>query len=55
MLNISEGLDDLGPINWELALCLFLAWTAVALVLVKGLKSFGKVSTNTVFEQNTIF
>lgn len=43
MLDISEGIHDLGTINWELALCLLLAWVCVFLVLLRGIKSFGKV------------
>ena len=43
VLDISTGIHDLGPINWELALCLLLAWVCVFLVLLKGIKSFGKV------------
>lgn len=40
---MSEGIHDLGSINWELALCLLLAWTCVFFVLLKGIKTFGKV------------
>jgi solute carrier family 6 (neurotransmitter transporter, glycine) member 5/9 len=42
VLNLSDGIDDLGSINWQVALCLLLAWTCVFLVLLKGIKSFGK-------------
>ncbi|XP_064638944.1 sodium-dependent proline transporter-like [Lineus longissimus] len=39
----SEGLHDLGPIRWELALCLLLGWIIVFFSLIKGVKSSGKV------------
>lgn len=39
----STGLDDLGPVNWELALCLLFVWSLCALILCKGIKSSGKV------------
>nr|CAH0101802.1 unnamed protein product [Daphnia galeata] len=42
VLHISTGIHDLGPINWELALCLLLAWVCVFLVLLRGIKTFGK-------------
>jgi len=43
MLDISEGIHDIGAIRWELALCLLLAWTIVYAALWKGIKSFGKL------------
>jgi len=43
MLDISQGIHDLGSIRWELALCLLLAWTIVYCALWKGIKSFGKL------------
>ncbi|EFX87893.1 hypothetical protein DAPPUDRAFT_42690 [Daphnia pulex] len=42
VLHISTGIHDLGPINWELALCLLLAWACVFMVLLRGIKTFGK-------------
>merc|ERR1712004_163610 len=36
-------MDNLGPIHWELVLCLLLAWVIVCLALIKGIKSSGKV------------
>ncbi|KAK2164414.1 hypothetical protein NP493_1414g01000 [Ridgeia piscesae] len=39
----SEGIHDLGPVRWQMALCLLLAWTIVFFSLVKGVKSSGKV------------
>ena len=43
-LQRSSGLDETGPIVWHLALCLLLSSILVAAVLVKGIKSSGKVS-----------
>lgn len=43
VLNISSGIHDLGGLNWELVLCLLLAWVCVYLVLLRGIKTFGKV------------
>lgn len=42
---MSEGLEVLGNVRWELALCLLLAWVVVMAVLSKGIKSLGKAST----------
>lgn len=39
----SEGIHDLGPVRWQMALCLLLAWTIIFFSLVKGVKSSGKV------------
>ena len=38
------GISDLGLPQWRLALCLLAAWTIVALGLLKGIKSLGKIS-----------
>ena len=54
VLHISTGIHDLGPINWELALCLLLAWFCFFLVLLPGIKTFGKVSTN-IFPLHNLF
>ncbi|ESN90551.1 hypothetical protein HELRODRAFT_108638 [Helobdella robusta] len=43
VLQLSPGLEKSGTIVWQLALCLFLAWTLVFLVLIKGIASLGKV------------
>ncbi|ESN90550.1 hypothetical protein HELRODRAFT_189893 [Helobdella robusta] len=43
VLQMSDGLDHPGTIIWQLALCLFLAWTIVFLVISKGIASLGKV------------
>ncbi|XP_071114841.1 sodium- and chloride-dependent neutral and basic amino acid transporter B(0+)-like [Haliotis cracherodii] len=39
----SDGIGDLGPVRWQLVLCLLLAWIFVAATLSKGVKSSGKV------------
>lgn len=44
MLRISSGIDQLGPLNWDLALCLFIAWVICYFCIWKGTKSTGKVS-----------
>ena len=43
MLDISNGIHELGAIRWELAICLLLAWVIVYFALWNGIKSFGKV------------
>ncbi|GFY05794.1 sodium- and chloride-dependent glycine transporter 1 [Trichonephila clavipes] len=43
VLDITEGLHDLGGMRWELALCLLVCWVFVFLCLLKGVKSMGKV------------
>lgn len=53
ILNISSGIHDIGSVNWELALCLLLAWVCVFLVLLRGIKSFGKV--NQIHSKDLIF
>lgn len=43
VLKISTALDEPGAVNWEVALCLFLAWIICYLCVFKGVKSTGKV------------
>lgn len=43
-LQRSSGLDETGPVVWHLALCLLLSSILVALALIRGIKSSGKVS-----------
>ena len=43
MLQLTDGLDDLGEMRWPLVACLFVAWAIVFLAMLKGVKSFGKV------------
>ncbi|XP_032361038.1 sodium- and chloride-dependent GABA transporter 2 isoform X1 [Etheostoma spectabile] len=42
-LRISPGLDHMGSLNWDLALCLFIAWVMCYFCIWKGVKSTGKV------------
>ncbi|OAF67264.1 hypothetical protein A3Q56_05011 [Intoshia linei] len=39
----SEGIGDLGPINWKMALCLLGAWVLIFLCLCRGIKSSGRI------------
>ncbi|XP_051784480.1 sodium- and chloride-dependent GABA transporter 2-like [Erpetoichthys calabaricus] len=43
VLNISGGIDELGSLNWEMALCLLLAWIICYFCVWKGVRSVGKV------------
>ncbi|KAA0184613.1 Transporter [Fasciolopsis buskii] len=43
VLQISPGIDQVGNIQWELALCLLLAWIIIFLCICKGIKTSGKV------------
>lgn len=43
VLQLSDSIDELGALRWELALCLLLAWTLVFFCMCKGIKSSGKV------------
>ncbi|XP_053320336.1 sodium- and chloride-dependent GABA transporter 2-like isoform X2 [Spea bombifrons] len=43
VLNISDGIDHMGSLQWELALCLLLAWIICYFCIWKGVKSTGKV------------
>ena len=43
VLQISTGIDDVGTIKWDLALCLLLAWMVVYFCIWKGIKTSGKV------------
>lgn len=45
MLKISDGIQHVGSLRWELALCLLLAWIICYFCIWKGVKSTGKVST----------
>uniref|UniRef100_A0A3P8VWJ7 Solute carrier family 6 member 13 n=1 Tax=Cynoglossus semilaevis TaxID=244447 RepID=A0A3P8VWJ7_CYNSE len=42
-LRISPGIDHIGSLNWDLALCLFIAWVMCYFCIWKGTKSTGKV------------
>ncbi|XP_014672837.1 PREDICTED: sodium- and chloride-dependent glycine transporter 1-like isoform X2 [Priapulus caudatus] len=43
VLQMSDGIEDMGSVRLELLACLALAWTLVFLCLFKGVKSSGKV------------
>lgn len=43
VLDLTEGIESIGGIKWEMALCLLLAWVLVCACLAKGIKSSGKV------------
>ena len=43
VLQISDGIEDMGKIRWQLALCLLMCWVIIFLVLIKGINSLGKV------------
>ncbi|KAM3924881.1 sodium- and chloride-dependent betaine transporter-like [Leptodactylus fuscus] len=42
-LGLTGGIEDLGSIQWELALCLLLGWIICYFCIWKGVKSTGKV------------
>lgn len=42
-LNISPSIEESGSIQWELAVCLILAWLVVYLCILRGTESTGKV------------
>ena len=44
VLRLSNGLNEPGPVNWDLALCLLLAWIICYLCVSRGVKTSGKVS-----------
>lgn len=44
VLMISDGIDDIGIINWQLAICLLISWLVVFLFLFKDIKSAGKTA-----------
>jgi len=43
VLQISDGIENMGGIRWELFGCLALAWGLVFLCLIRGVRSSGKV------------
>uniref|UniRef100_A0A8C4X2U1 Sodium- and chloride-dependent GABA transporter 2-like n=1 Tax=Erpetoichthys calabaricus TaxID=27687 RepID=A0A8C4X2U1_ERPCA len=43
VLNISGGIEVLGSLHWEMALCLLLTWIICYFCIWKGVKSTGKV------------
>ncbi|KAM5147737.1 sodium- and chloride-dependent taurine transporter [Mantella aurantiaca] len=43
VLSLSKGIDDVGVVKWDLALCLLLAWVICFFCIWKGVHSTGKV------------
>nr|XP_006628640.2 PREDICTED: sodium- and chloride-dependent GABA transporter 2-like [Lepisosteus oculatus] len=44
VLGLSSGIDEVGSLRWELALCLLLAWIICYFCVWKGVRSTGKAS-----------
>ncbi|XP_054758049.1 sodium- and chloride-dependent betaine transporter-like [Lytechinus pictus] len=42
-IHLSDGIEHLGGINWQLLLCMFFAWFLCYLCICKGVKTSGKV------------
>ncbi|XP_076457390.1 sodium- and chloride-dependent glycine transporter 1-like [Babylonia areolata] len=49
VLDITKGVEEMGGVRWQLALCLLLAWVLVSVCLVKGIKTSGKAVYFTAF------
>ena len=43
MLQLSDSIDDMGIVSWQLACLLALSWIIIFLVLLRGVESLGKV------------
>ena len=43
VLQLTDGIEDMGGIRWPLLLCLFVAWLMVYLVIWRGLHKSGKI------------
>uniref|UniRef100_A0A3B4WVE6 Transporter n=1 Tax=Seriola lalandi dorsalis TaxID=1841481 RepID=A0A3B4WVE6_SERLL len=43
VLGITSGIEDMGHVKWDLALCLLLVWVICFFCIWKGVKSTGKV------------
>ncbi|KAB5565827.1 hypothetical protein PHYPO_G00245970 [Pangasianodon hypophthalmus] len=43
VLRISSGIEEIGELHWDMALCLLLAWILCYFCIWKGVKSTGKV------------
>uniref|UniRef100_A0A667Y5L7 Transporter n=1 Tax=Myripristis murdjan TaxID=586833 RepID=A0A667Y5L7_9TELE len=43
VLGITSGIEEIGPIKWDLALCLLAVWIICFFCIWKGVKSTGKV------------
>ncbi|XP_072039071.1 sodium- and chloride-dependent glycine transporter 2-like [Amphiura filiformis] len=44
VLGISDGIHEVGPLKWQLLLCMVAAWVVIYVCVMKGIKSTGKVS-----------
>lgn len=44
VLSLSSGIEDVGSLKWDLALCLLFVWLICFFCIWKGVKSTGKVS-----------
>ena len=49
MLHLSDGIENLEAVSWELVLALLGTWTLICLPVVKGIKSAGKVQLMKMF------
>lgn len=47
VLKISQGIENIGSLRWELVLCLLLAWILCYFCVWKGVRSTGKVHLST--------
>ena len=43
VLEMSEGMEEMGGVNWKLCGCLLLSWIIVLVCLIRGISSLGKV------------
>lgn len=43
-LDISPSIEETGGLKWWMVLCLLLAWVVVYFIIMRGVKSAGKVS-----------
>ena len=47
VLDISDGLHDLGIIKWDILVCFIVMWIVVYLCIIRGVKTSGKVRRKT--------
>lgn len=52
VLRLSSGLEHIGSLNWDLAICLAVAWIVCYFCIWKGVKSTGKVKHLLHFSSN---
>ena len=55
ILGLSSGIEDLGMVRWDLALCLLLAWVICYFCVWNGVKTTGKVCLNIHFCHSRIY